>query len=99
MPSYQCVGRRSRKKPLRDRKSTRLNSSHSQISYAVFCLKKKKDRDDLSHMYAVGSDRLLKHAKCIIPSSARLYLLPRPDITAAAAENPPTCFPRRSVCQ
>src|SRR2546430_11195852 len=28
--------------PLEDRKSTRLNSSHSQISYAVFCLKKKK---------------------------------------------------------
>src|SRR2546430_10838094 len=37
-----------------DRKSTRLNSSHSQISYAVFCLKKKKliathDRPD--HVY------------------------------------------------
>src|SRR2546427_5920630 len=31
----------------RDRKSTRLNSSHSQISYAVFCLKKKK-KDDAS---------------------------------------------------
>src|SRR5688572_31746811 len=29
--------------PERDRKSTRLNSSHSQISYAVFCLKKKKN--------------------------------------------------------
>src|SRR2546430_3841659 len=29
--------------PGRDRKSTRLNSSHSQISYAVFCLKKKKN--------------------------------------------------------
>src|SRR5690606_39793597 len=28
--------------PLRDRKSTRLNSSHVKISYAVFCLKKKK---------------------------------------------------------
>src|SRR3989475_8378806 len=28
-------------RPVRDRKSTRLNSSHSQISYAVFCLKKK----------------------------------------------------------
>src|SRR2546428_2249802 len=28
--------------PPRDRKSTRLNSSHDQISYAVFCLKKKK---------------------------------------------------------
>src|SRR2546427_2311783 len=31
--------------PSRDRKSTRLNSSHSQISYAVFCLKKKKEVD------------------------------------------------------
>src|SRR2546427_2052568 len=30
--------------PNRDRKSTRLNSSHSQISYAVFCLKKKRHR-------------------------------------------------------
>src|SRR2546430_12996696 len=29
-----------------DRKSTRLNSSHSQISYAVFCLKKKKQKTD-----------------------------------------------------
>src|SRR5688572_32716039 len=28
-----------------DRKSTRLNSSHSQISYAVFCLKKKKEKN------------------------------------------------------
>src|SRR2546430_13520022 len=34
----------ARRRPFgeRDRKSTRLNSSHSQISYAVFCLKKKK---------------------------------------------------------
>src|SRR2546427_4350002 len=31
-----------------DRKSTRLNSSHSQISYAVFCLKKKKDTKQTS---------------------------------------------------
>src|SRR2546427_8111714 len=30
--------------PALDRKSTRLNSSHSQISYAVFCLKKKKQQ-------------------------------------------------------
>src|SRR6266567_4786423 len=30
-----------------DRKSTRLNSSHSQISYAVFCLKKKKNNNIL----------------------------------------------------
>src|SRR3989440_17198 len=31
----------------RDRKSTRLNSSHDQISYAVFCLKKKKNTSEL----------------------------------------------------
>src|SRR5689334_23945580 len=31
-----------RQRVVRDRKSTRLNSSHSSISYAVFCLKKKK---------------------------------------------------------
>src|SRR2546430_9608858 len=30
--------------PIGDRKSTRLNSSHSQISYAVFCLKKKNNK-------------------------------------------------------
>src|SRR2546430_12250088 len=32
-----------------DRKSTRLNSSHSQISYAVFCLKKKKNNNKHCH--------------------------------------------------
>src|SRR2546427_7697835 len=32
----------------RDRKSTRLNSSHSQISYAVFCLKKKKTINNIA---------------------------------------------------
>src|SRR2546430_9426480 len=38
-----------------DRKSTRLNSSHSQISYAVFCLKKKKKRRlRLVHVAATG---------------------------------------------
>src|SRR2546427_7720675 len=40
-------GRRT--SPTKDRKSTRLNSSHSQISYAVFCLKKKNNTNDLSH--------------------------------------------------
>src|SRR2546430_12104154 len=42
----------------KDRKSTRLNSSHSQISYAVFCLK-KKNRHRL-----VPSDCLLKACTC-----------------------------------
>src|SRR2546430_7784828 len=34
---------------LRDRKSTRLNSSHSQISYAVFCLKKNNKGTEISN--------------------------------------------------
>src|SRR2546427_4354511 len=34
----------------KDRKSTRLNSSHSQISYAVFCLKKKKKKKKKTHI-------------------------------------------------
>src|SRR2546430_11047626 len=39
-----------------DRKSTRLNSSHSQISYAVFCLKKKNTETGPRKLnYAVGS--------------------------------------------
>src|SRR5688572_31207377 len=42
--SLQAIsaGTRFRLRSRADRKSTRLNSSHSQISYAVFCLKKKK---------------------------------------------------------
>src|SRR2546422_3163712 len=34
----------------RDRKSTRLNSSHGYISYAVFCLKKKKKNKNVQHI-------------------------------------------------
>src|SRR2546422_7589941 len=43
--SGACRGPDSREPlPLKDRKSTRLNSSHGYISYAVFCLKKKKTK-------------------------------------------------------
>src|SRR2546430_13049320 len=38
-----------------DRKSTRLNSSHSQISYAVFCLKKKKQKTDTRSVTILGA--------------------------------------------
>src|SRR2546430_10291410 len=37
-----------------DRKSTRLNSSHSQISYAVFCLKKNKRIEDSRRTFRTG---------------------------------------------
>src|SRR2546430_3754565 len=45
-----------------DRKSTRLNSSHSQISYAVFCLKKKKNSTTQSRAYGVSLRRLQAQA-------------------------------------
>src|SRR6202012_6200338 len=42
--------------PLRDRKSTRLNSSHTVISYAVFCLKKKEKYENfVSFMFSTQS--------------------------------------------
>src|SRR3712207_8381569 len=47
-PASEIVGQHS---PLaqQDRKSTRLNSSHANISYAVFCLKKKKQNNTCDH--------------------------------------------------
>src|SRR3712207_7832478 len=43
---------------LKDRKSTRLNSSHANISYAVFCLKKKKNNYMTTiHLYILNNHR------------------------------------------
>src|SRR5258707_8867072 len=50
---------------LRDRKSTRLNSSHANISYAVFCLKKKK-------MSRTGFDGTVEHVSPAGLTHARL---------------------------
>src|SRR5688572_32689329 len=47
---------------LRDRKSTRLNSSQSQISYAVFCLKKKKTTPHVHTMHSL-SQNTNKHTR------------------------------------
>src|SRR2546430_6790747 len=55
------AAQRARPGPL-DRKSTRLNSSHSQISYAVFCLKKKKKKKKNSTIY--NSTRITSAASC-----------------------------------
>src|SRR5947209_17419089 len=50
-----------------DRKSTRLNSSHANISYAVFCLKKKKLTCFLTlwriHLISNNGNRIIKSAK------------------------------------
>src|SRR5690606_41989667 len=48
----QGLRRRRHRRAGRDRKSTRLNSSHVKISYAVFCLKKKTQRANSGRVYA-----------------------------------------------
>src|SRR5688572_31493845 len=54
-------GMLSRESVVQDRKSTRLNSSHSQISYAVFCLKKKKKKAQT--MQDTSIDRVMVHTE------------------------------------
>src|SRR5260221_3393703 len=54
-----------------DRKSTRLNSSHTVISYAVFCLKKKKDRT-ASWQHSASGANLSFAERCTSGTSCRL---------------------------
>src|SRR3712207_9221557 len=49
LPTFRTSASTRRLRAPRDRKSTRLNSSHANISYAVFCLKKKKSKLTRSH--------------------------------------------------
>src|SRR2546430_13063341 len=56
----------------RDRKSTRLNSSHSQISYAVFCLKKKKTRDIRARQLASNHISYISHVDLHITHALHL---------------------------
>src|SRR5690348_17692543 len=51
-----------------DRKSTRLNSSHPSISYAVFCLKKKKKKYN-SHTYRIKTQII----QCMREGRSRIY--------------------------
>src|SRR5256886_3665973 len=62
-----------------DRKSTRLNSSHSQISYAVFCLKKKMSSLILHCL------RLSRRTLCLAAAATAVLCFP----------NPPSCICRR----
>src|SRR5438034_8228308 len=57
----------------RDRKSTRLNSSHTVISYAVFCLKKKTSRHDQQALRP--STRTLPGILSVAPQELRLAFL------------------------
>src|SRR2546427_987386 len=81
-----------------DRKSTRLNSSHSQISYAVFCLKKKKHVHYLCDAAAHGGhagdgcgngcrlDDCAPHASRLGPRSTHLDRASSGDIGPALAD-------------
>src|SRR2546430_10647301 len=60
-----------------DRKSTRLNSSHSQISYAVFCLKKKKNSKYIHHRTTPNSDTI-PHSATLHPIHPRVTPTPTP---------------------
>src|SRR2546422_5955447 len=53
--------------PIKDRKSTRLNSSHGYISYAVFCLKKKKKKN----RHRVDSTVSVKRRRPKLPAALR----------------------------
>src|SRR5215510_1685407 len=63
--------------PSRDRKSTRLNSSHVAISYAVFCLKKKKN-DSCSEGYPRAHARQLRSSAGPAAALNSLNLSPSP---------------------
>src|SRR2546426_173747 len=73
---------------LRDRKSTRLNSSHLVISYAVFCLKKKNSTINFTHLQTSSS------VTCMNISSPKQRLCTPLNNTAAASSNDiPTTTP------
>src|SRR5256885_1139444 len=84
---------RGQQQLFQDRKSTRLNSSHLVISYAVFCLKKKKNRD------AAAYDAHLPHRpdvvppRCVVRHGRRLR---RPHYGRADPRRAPPDTPRNS---
>src|SRR2546430_5666341 len=73
-----------------DRKSTRLNSSHSQISYAVFCLKKKTSQHDRD------GARVHRHGNLALPTVA--HIAGRNDARNACLERARVAIPPPFLC-
>src|SRR5438876_8392674 len=72
---HEFERRRPRVAPRRDRKSTRLNSSHPSISYAVFCLKKKKHSHNqvgLSNPLPLIRDNAEKSIELVVDKNCRI---------------------------
>src|SRR3954463_8969365 len=61
-------------RPGSDRKSTRLNSSHTIISYAVFCLKKKKDGEHAEEAMDLGGEPPQLHLCALVRPCPRVGL-------------------------
>src|SRR2546422_6043461 len=61
--SSRCPEQRRRSRARLDRKSTRLNSSHGYISYAVFCLKKKKQKNQ-DHYASITDSHAIQRSHC-----------------------------------
>src|SRR2546430_3480385 len=74
-----------------DRKSTRLNSSHSQISYAVFCLKKKNKKNVLSQLHQRCDGHLRSHG-----GRLTRHLPPPRRTPSRHLSDHLTCSPRRA---
>src|SRR5690348_18092784 len=70
-PTYSGRPSRSGPRCTPDRKSTRLNSSHPSISYAVFCLKKKKKNKNTQH-----HQNILPTSSIVPPHATAVYSYP-----------------------
>src|SRR3954462_5892394 len=75
-----------------DRKSTRLNSSHTIISYAVFCLKKKKDTEKGLGLRLFPSCGMVDQAATRVTSTAPSTALPQSSLNRSPAADPPVFF-------
>src|SRR6266536_2623408 len=62
---------------LRDRKSTRLNSSHEWISYAVFCLKKKNEEGTADAVWVVGRWLAVEARRSVLDAFSFFFLMIR----------------------
>src|SRR5215510_3403060 len=74
-----AISTRMPRKPVTDRKSTRLNSSHVAISYAVFCLKKKKSNilhQKVQRIELRNYDTTISQLVFERPPPANLFLVP-----------------------
>src|SRR5260221_8263154 len=76
--------------PIGDRKSTRLNSSHTVISYAVFCLKKKRKSTRLNSSHTVISYAVFCLKKKITSMARRgIVTVGRSDTSSLCSSDPP----------